>query len=107
LLGASGDDGVQGSPAYGQPCSFTRKYGVRRRIQSHETNSAKRVGLAQRYANPQSFQGRKTIRHQSFAAGLIDRRPHPIGDDHTKPALPRGNGCCQSCGPTANYEYIG
>ena len=100
------DDAMQGSTAHRQAQSVAWKESCCRGIQSHETDPEKRVRFAQWHSNAEPLERRQSIRHQSFAACLVDWGALSVRDNHTKAALPCGNCRRQSCGPTTNYENI-
>jgi hypothetical protein len=62
--------------------------------------------FAQGHSNSEPFERRQSIRHQPFAARFVNWRALSIRDNHSEPALPRGNRRCQSRWPAANYEHI-
>src|ERR1700734_2124837 len=49
----------------------------------------------------------ETVRHEAFAASLIDRRARAIGESHLEPFSARSDGGRPTGRGTADYKYIG
>ena len=84
---------VQARPANAQPVTVNES-ALRRHFLIDETDSAKRNGIPGTQLDAECFQRGHGVRHQPFAAGLIDRRLRRISEHHPQPALadcdPRG-----------------
>jgi hypothetical protein len=83
-----------------------RKRSLRRRTVAHESNAPEWIRVTLRNRDAESAQRLDAIRHQPFAARLIDRRNSAIRDYHAQPATARCDGRCQTCRSTANYKHI-
>ena len=105
--GAIRDDLVQDSAAHAHTRSVVRNRGIDSQSRTRKTNAAERIGFFCGNWDSEPFKGRETIRHQTFAAGLINRPLRTICDDYPKSLLPCRNGRGQSRGTPAYYEYIG
>jgi hypothetical protein len=56
--------------------------------------------------NSQACQNRQRVRHQTLAAGLIDRRQRRVRDRDAKTARAQGNRRSQSSRPSTYNKYV-
>src|SRR5579859_5953873 len=80
-----------------------RKLSLGLRAVAHETNAAKRIRNALGNGDAELTQGLDSIRHEPFAAGLVDRRDRAIRYDHAQTVAARRDGCRQTGRAAANY----
>src|SRR5258706_12542311 len=67
------------------PGIWKRRFSLK--IIVEEADAAEKRALMRREFYAKAAQGCHPIRHQAFAASLIDRRRGPIGNDHSKTFL--------------------
>src|SRR5208337_1170460 len=73
---------------------------------AHETNAAKWIRFALGNRDAELAQGLHSVRHQSLAAGLVDRRNRAIRHHHAQTVTARCDSCRQPGRSAADYEYI-
>src|SRR5712672_997913 len=71
-----------------------------------KADTAKLRAERTRYLNPDLRRRRATVRHQAFAASLIDRWTISIRYHDAESRSSGRDRRRQSCWPTANYKYI-
>jgi hypothetical protein len=73
----------------------------------YEANAPKWACLQRRKEHAELAQRSQSVRHDAFAASLIDWRLSAIGQRDGEAPLPRSNGCCQARRTSSRDEYFG
>src|ERR1700732_3481105 len=73
---------------------------------AHETNPAEGIRFAFGDRDAEVVQRLRSVRHQSLATSLVDRRNRAIRQHHAQTMTARCDGRRQSGRSAANYEYI-
>ena len=84
-----------------------REVGLDGGIAIAEADPAERVALSGTQIEAERARGGEAIGHDTFAAGLIDRRHTAIGEGDLQTAAARGESGGESGGAAANDEEIG
>ena len=71
-----------------------------------EADSPEANRLIAAYLDTEFAQGGNSIRHQAFAAYLVDRGPGGIGNNNPQALLAGSDGCGKSGGSAAGNEYV-
>src|SRR5579863_5267982 len=100
------EDAVQRGAPDADPATLG-KGGFSYRIFPQEADAAKRGSQRPIDPHPDFRKRCKPIRHQTFAARLVDRRPPSVDDDDIEPPLAGGECCREACGPAADNDEIG
>jgi hypothetical protein len=93
-----------------QPDAAHCNAAIARKVRRHgpaladKTNSAKRERLAGIERDTQPAERIERIRHQAFAASLVDGRLRGVGDNYVETFEPRGDGSGQARRPAADDE---
>jgi hypothetical protein len=83
-----------------------RKFPVHLRVWLKETDSAKPVTGTALNLDSELAEGGNRFGHQSFAAGLVNRRLGTVGDDDGHSALPCGDRSRKTGGTAPNHKNI-
>jgi len=75
-------------------------------VAAHETNAAERIRFGFGNRDAEIVQSFYSVRHQSLAAGLVDRRRCAIRQHHAQTVTARRDGRRQAGRSAADYEYI-
>src|ERR1700730_4529812 len=75
--------------------SSARKVSLSFRASAHETNAAKWICLFWN-GDAEAVQGIDSVRHQSLAAGLVDRRNCAVRNQYAQTVTARRDGCRQA-----------
>ena len=83
-----------------------RKPGLGGCAAAHEANAAEGIRFAVGDLDAELVQSLNSIRHQSFAARLVDRRNCAVRHHHAQTVTACGNGGGQAGRSTADHEYV-
>jgi hypothetical protein len=73
---------------------------------SYKPNSAERKSLCRIDGDAEILKSGKSIRHQAFSAGLVDRRLCPIGHYNVKALPARGDCSGKPSRPPADHKHV-
>src|ERR1700739_2188939 len=96
---------MQQHPADTQSMAL-RKFRSNRAVWSDKPDTVKSPCFASFQRNTQPRKDLQAVRHQSFAACLIDRRASTVRHNYTQPMPARSNGRSKSRWASANNKYI-